>query len=131
MGRLTSRTRLKPGKGPETRTPMKKRNNKRKARLEAEQSGPYGKWLRGQQCEVTRRTRDLVCAHVNHTRGAGGKQEDCVPLHSEVEADWHGLDNAKFKAKYGRTKQSVKDACPVWWDRYQCDLAGLPYYLDF
>ena len=131
MATRMKRTELKRGPGPDRKTPIKPRNHKRAKKRQEEVSGDYGAWLRDQWCDVTKRTRDLVAAHVGHTRAAGGGQEDMVPLHAEVEADWHGLDEAKFAAKWKRSKDSVRERCPLWRMRWECEVRGERFEVEF
>jgi hypothetical protein len=112
--------------------PIRAVNTKRKKkRSEINYGVDYGRWLRSQWCEVTKRTDDLVAAHVVRSRGAAGKEEDMVPLHRTVEQDWHYLDEEKFERRHNRTKQSVKDAAFRWRERYMCEQNGEPYDIPF
>ena len=118
--------------------PMPKANNKRKYRLRQEQEGgEYGAWIRRQPCYVTGRDPgeggEIVAAHVVHTRGAGGKAWDQVPLHRLVEADWHSMVDEVFTSKYGISKQRVREAAAEYWRVWQSIQAGeehLPFTHD-
>lgn len=81
-------------------------------------------WIREQVCYVSGRTRDIVAAHTKRSRGAGGDKTDLVPFNIEVEMDWHALDEAKFAAKWGVTKQACKDAADEYEETWQRIQAG-------
>ena len=75
-------------------------------------------------CEVTgHRLASIVNAHMK-TRGSGGTYRHIVPLEWNTHLDFDTMPDDKFKAKYGRTKQSVRDRAPhyekLWRER------GLP-----
>ncbi len=125
------RTRIKRKTPLKSETPIKKVNHKRTYKRRKKQEGPKAVWTRKQLCEVSGRDYMIVAGHVEHSRGAGGTSEHVVPLNAEVEADWHGMDNAQFCAKWKRTKDSVKRAAPMYEDMYQRHVSGEPYHLDF
>jgi hypothetical protein len=116
-----SRTELARTTALDRNTPLAAINRQRRAKLDREQYGEKAVWVRAQPCYVTGREEDIVAAHVV-SRGAGGKSEHLVPFHALVEADWHGLDEAKFEEKYGVAKQMCKDAAEAFeqtWQRLQ------------
>ena len=68
--------------------------------------------------------------HNAHTKGGGtarrGPYTSIVPLWKSVHFDFDTMPEAKFKAKYGRTKQSVRDTAPHYaalWDARKREVA--------
>ena len=76
-------------------------------------------FFRSLPCELTGKLCSIHNAHMK-SRGAGGTHKDIVPLHFLAHKDFDEMPNEKFEAKYGRTKQSVKDTAPAYhklWER--------------
>ncbi len=70
-------------------------------------------WFKNQPSEISGRV-DPQRMHNCHmrSRGAGGTYKDIVPLLAIEHHDLDTMRNAKFEAKYKRTKQSVRDRAP-------------------
>ena len=67
-------------------------------------------------CEVTGRGfLKRENAHMK-SRGAGGTYKDIVPLYSIVHRDFDEMPESKFRERYGRTKQSIRDRAP-WYQQ--------------
>lgn len=99
MGRLTSRTRLKPGKGPETRTPMKKRNNKRAKRRRERDFGAKAEYIRSMPCCACGKDGPSD-PHHHPSRGAGGTSADLVPLCFLCHREFHDAGADTFQARH-------------------------------
>ena len=74
------------------------------------------KFIRSLPCEVTG-----LCSEGSHnahtkSRGAGGTYKDIVPLSSEVHQRFDEMPESKFRERYGRTKQSIRDRAP-WYQQ--------------
>lgn len=117
------------------RTEMKRRegvrrvNTKRKKDRHATNYGEKADFIRAQRCFVSGRTEDIVAAHP--VPKGHSQKEGLVPFHAEVETDWHGLDEAKFEAKWKRSKQMCRDAAAMYEDRWQCHQRGEVYDVAF
>lgn len=102
---------------------MKTTKQRRKERIDALfrrnfHSVKRMQWIRRQFCFVTGRTPS-VNAHTR-TRGSGGGYRNIVPLHQTVHLDFdYAMDDEKFRATYGLTKQSVKDAAPIYQELWE------------
>ena len=77
--------------------------------------GDKREWIGGFVCDVSRRY-GVEAAHrvPRGMGGAGGDATTLVPLHKEVHADFDGrslpyLDDAAFEAKWGRSRESVRE----------------------
>jgi hypothetical protein len=128
--RLARRSRLKAKKGLKrggrlrckAKLKAKKRikwvNKERRAKLEARDYGPKAVWARTLACHITRRPAPSVAAHPD-TRGSGSHSEAIMPFNALVEIDWHGLVDAQFEAKYGWSKDAVRDDAPFYEKEWQ------------
>lgn len=112
------------------RLPVKRENRKRKKQLWERNFGEKSLWIVTLNCEVTDVVAEdgwkIDAAHMK-TRGMGGCGGDkaaLVPLAHGAHKDFDEMSEAKFGAKYGRTKQSVKDAAPKYEERWQRVQAG-------
>ena len=105
-----------------TRQRMKERRDHRfRVQFHSDKRVEYFRHL---PCEVMgfRRYGDVVNAH---TKGGGvgrrGSYTSIVPLLWSVHHDFDTMPAKKFEARYGRTKQSVRDRAPhyekLWRER--------------
>ncbi|MFA6046798.1 MAG: hypothetical protein WC718_17585 [Phycisphaerales bacterium] len=110
------------------RTRINPANRDRRKRLYERNYGDKADWIRAQPCEVTKADPEngwpIQAAHTKARGmgGCGGSKLDLVPLAPWVHRDFDLLTDARFLAKYERTKQSVKDAAPRYeaaWQEYQ------------
>lgn len=108
---LRSKKRMKRGKGPQTRTPMKKRNAARKKKAYARDFGDKAAYVRSLPCVICHEPGPSD-PHHHPTRAAGGTSKDLVPLcfahHREVHEGFesfearHGID---MRAKAARIEE--------------------------
>lgn len=91
------------------KTPMKKRNSERLARLEAEQFGEYGDHIATLACIVTG-DEQVDRAHVLGTRGAGHGPEGLAPLSRLVHIDFDDglLNDAAFEKRWGVSRADIR-----------------------
>lgn len=114
------------------RQPIKRANRKRKAAKWERNFGDKRHWIVTLNCEVTGVVEEdghkIDAAHMKARGmgGCGGDKTTLVPLEHGVHTDFDEMSVAKFKTKYGRTKQSVKDAAPKYEERWQRVQAGAP-----
>ena len=80
-------------------------------------------------CEVSGRYGECSVENA-HTRGGGmslrGAYTSIVPLWWTVHNDFDTMPEVKFRAKYDRTKQSVRDRAPHYaalWDARKREVA--------
>jgi len=97
-------------------------NRARRKRLHARNFGPKAEWIRDQPCEVTGVCRDfgsrIVAAHMvaRGMGGCGGDSTHLVPLEWSVHSDFDTYTEAQFEARYGRTKESVRESA-AWYEQ--------------
>ena len=65
-------------------------------------------WIRSLPCVLTGIEGESHNAHTK-SRGSGGTYEDIVPLSFVAHRDYDELDKMQFSAKYGVTKENVRD----------------------
>jgi len=103
------------------KTPLKKRNEKRRARLFDEQFGSvaFVKWVRLQECSVPG-CGGWPCeaAHVV-SRGAGGTAEDIIPLCHEHHREQHDRGVETFASEHGIDLAALADWTQTRWTPYQ------------
>ena len=89
--------------------PMRKKNAKRLARLEAIQFGEYGEVVAAQACWVTGRW-PVHRAHVVGTRGAGHGPEALAALDPEVHRDFDDglLSDAAFQRRWKQSRADIR-----------------------
>ena len=105
------------------RTPLRKRNPERKARLTEEQFGPLArrKWIKMQPCVIPG-CGAWPCENVHVTsRGAGGTPEDIVPMCAEHHRKLHGLNSGieTFQAEHGVDLRALAEWTQTRWILYQ------------
>lgn len=111
-------------------------NRKRRKRLWERNYGEKAEWIRQLNCEVTGRVAEdgwkIDAAHTKARGmgGCGGDKTHLVPLERTVHLDFDELPEARFAEKYGRTKQSVREAAARYesrWQGVQLDKADLAF----
>ena len=65
-------------------------------------------WIRSLPCALTGVHGESHNAHTK-SRGSGGTYEDIVPLSFLAHRDYDELDKMQFAAKYGTTKERVRE----------------------
>lgn len=95
-------------------------NRERRAKLRAEQFGTdgYREHVIASPCLVTG-TLPVDPAHVLKSRGAGGGPEHMGPLCRAVHRDFDDMGEARFRARWGVTKEEVRDRCRVFRARWE------------
>ncbi len=112
------------------RQPIRQVNRKRKKGLWERNFGEKRHWIVTLNCEVTGVVEEdghkIDAAHMKSRGmgGCGGDKTTLVPLEHGVHTDFDEMSEAKFKAEYRRTKQSVRDAAPKYEERWQRVQAG-------
>ena len=115
------------GERPRTSIPKvnRERQNRQHIRNFAGPEGDKDAWTRAQKCEVTGADPlagwKIDAAHMDARGmgGCGGGYRDIVPLVRWVHRDFDTLSEAKFAAKYGRTKESVRAMAQVYHQWYE------------
>ncbi len=107
--RIERRTELKQGAPPARKTPIRKRNPQRLARLQVEQFGPgeYKEHIKSLPC--------LVCgswpvdpAHVLKTRATGGGPEGMAPLCREHHTMFDSIGEERFERLLRISKADIR-----------------------
>ena len=76
------------------------------------------RFIRDLPCDLTGKVCSVHNAHTI-SRGAGGGFESIVPLQFMAHKDFDEMPEEKFEAKYGRTKQSVRDKAPLYQEMWE------------
>ena len=75
-------------------------------------------WIRDLPCALTGIEGESHNAHTK-SRGSGGTYHHIVPLSFLAHRDYDELGEEDFAAKYGRTKQSVRDKAPLYQEMWE------------
>ena len=92
------------------RSPIKRVNHKRKAKLYLIQFGPHSDWIRELGCLVC--NERPVQPHHFPTRGAGGTAKDLTPLCQYHHAQFHEMGPGSFQETY--EVDLVAEAARLW-----------------
>lgn len=110
---LRAKSGLERGSGPERRTPIKKVNRERLARLRKQQfdtgDGGYYEDIKSLACIVTGRS-PVEAAHVLRDRSVGGGPEGMAPLHEDVHRDFDDgmLRDHRFQERWGVSRADIR-----------------------
>ena len=77
-------------------------------------------WIRSLPCALTGVEGQSHNAHMK-SRGSGGTYQDIVPLSFVAHRDYDELDKLRFSAKYGTTKESVREWAPDYQQRWEAE----------
>ena len=103
------------------KTPMKKRNEKRRERLFEEQFGSvaFVKWVNLQECAIPG-CGGWPCeaAHVV-SRGAGGTAADIIPLCKTHHQNQHDVGIETFASEHGVDTRALAEWTQARWTLYQ------------
>lgn len=131
-GRLRRKTPLRSRTRLERSTPLRPVNRERRKRLHERNFGPKADWIRSLPCEVSGQRPPSDPAHTRSRGmgGCGGDSTDLVPLSREAHDDFDGRDgrtvaDEDFEAKWGRTRDSVRDAAEEYERRWR-DMGDRP-----
>tara|TARA_R110000824_G_scaffold100098_5_gene238004 strand:+ start:3616 stop:3957 length:342 start_codon:yes stop_codon:yes gene_type:complete len=104
------------------RTSKQRRAERRKALFQRQfHSDERVRFIRGLACDLTGKVCSIHNAHMK-SRGAGGDYKTIVPLQFMAHKDFDEMPEEKFEAKYGRSKQSVRERAPLYqkiWEQHK------------
>ena len=89
-------------------TAQRKRERTKELFARAFHSQERVEWIRSLPCALTGLIGESHNAHMR-SRGAGGTYHDIVPLSFLAHRDYDELDKIRFSAKYGTTKDRVRE----------------------
>lgn len=89
-------------------TPERKRERKQALFARTFHSQERVAWIRSLPCALTGVQGESHNAHTK-SRGSGGTYRHIVPLSFLAHRDYDELDKMRFSAKYGTTKDSVRE----------------------
>ena len=101
------------------RTPLKKVNRKRLAKLREKQFGPKKDWIKALPCCVPRCGNSGSEPHHAKTRGAGGTSADLVPLCTIHHQLIHDVGVDTFKFRYDVDPREVAEHYERLWKSLQ------------